>query len=300
MSRVKALQIRRARDAARRLDDHGERIPQNLEEELDASFSSTTLAIAGLHNGRAEGGRDAANIEWVKVDQEEDVFFERARALSLPLCQALHDRDMSRDDSSEPEEEDEDTHSEEQVPQFQRQPSLPPLALSSHRRFAHLYDEPIEKPEVPLEYRTIKQEDLSNEEWDHEPLQTLEVSRAGRVWEWVGGLLKRVTGSDAMEVEEEQDGEEDEVDESQTDGDEEDPAEEISNASTSTSASEAELFTNSLYPSRATSVNPPSPPRPVLIARPSVAQIVQSRNSLLPTPSLRVSPRTTRMRTRAN
>ena len=161
-TRLSALRQRRARDSESR---------------------SRASSIAGTPNPpvlASEIGRTKLSRFNFGAVLRDVVDFRRGGSVTkklIPAETAVEEEEEEEEASSEGEpNEEEDTFFERarpsRIPSPDRQPSAPPIALASSRH-AHLYDDPVEKPPLPVEswqggYR-VKTEELD----DDQMLETL-------------------------------------------------------------------------------------------------------------------------------
>lgn len=164
----------------------------------------------------------SASVDSTQV-KEEDLSEEETSALASPEViegnvSASDDDDDDDDDGDPDHNAEDDTFFERAGPRAMPAVSQPPLALTSSR-FAHLYDEPIEKPRLPSQ-TWVPSSSVDPEEEDdsgeyaqestevtpppsHNAADEDEVNRspAKKLFSYLGGLVRRSTPTSAVPVE---------------------------------------------------------------------------------------------------
>lgn len=172
---------RRTRDSSVRAEANMSRaISSALSQGLDIALSEE-LSKAAERTERRDSGEDSVATEIqldVSRDDDVDTHFgppaRRSRSQSkLRYSIKLEDEEDEELIFVEPESQDEEDNRR----------SAPPSAFIAHR-LAHLYDDPIEKPDLPEEYRS--QEALENRRRAKEMAGE---STARKVWSYIGGIL---------------------------------------------------------------------------------------------------------------
>lgn len=280
---------RRSRDSSIRAEEQSRRetssaVPERAMATLEEEFSNAARTRPSEVESDMSQGTIEVNV--LRTDEhQEERFWGRPAPRSRSHSNLRYSIKMEEKEDISPqhtaEDDDEEEGEQEELEDDRR--SVPPLALSSHR-FAHLYDDPIEKPELPQEYKLLQAVE------DKRRAKELRgESAAGKVWSYLGGLLNhRLNPNSKSDSCEKSMGRQ--SDESEGDGDD-------SFASSNSSTTTEEY----LRPS--TRLNSPESPSTRILATvvsarhpkfngapsrapvPSVSELIKTRESLIPPPA---------------